>query len=84
MTQDESLRFRPLHDVFLRVREQERSDQIERPLSMPAPLASGWMRKKANSRQCWKRRYFSLYPNFDGGGPTLLYYVNQFVSCSSS
>eukprot|EP01041_Mallomonas_annulata_P008941 gene8941-18499_t len=78
--QEESHRFRPLHDVFLRIREQERKQVDERRLVMPQPIASGWMRKRGAPTQSWKRRFFCLYPDFDGGGITLFYYVNQQVA----
>jgi cytohesin len=76
--QEESLRFKPLHEIFLRRREQERS-QKEAPLAIPVPHAEGWMRKRGGINTSWKRRYFVLYPDFDGGGSTLFYYVSYQV-----
>ena len=77
--QDESLRFKPLHEVFLRRRE-EASAPVETPLEVPQrPMAEGWMRKRGGVNTGWKRRYFVLYPDFDGGGNTLFYYVSYQV-----
>jgi hypothetical protein len=28
----------------------------------------------------WRRRYFVMFPDFDAGGITLFYFVNQLVS----
>lgn len=78
--QQESLRFKPLHEIFLRRRDQEASSApTERPLEVPEPLAEGWMRKRGAVNTGWKRRYFVMYPDFDGGGPTLFYYVSYQV-----
>lgn len=77
--QEESIRFKPLHEIFLRRREQERS-QAEAPLAIPTPQAEGWMRKRGGLNTGWKRRYFVLYPDFDGGGSTLFYYVSFQVN----
>jgi hypothetical protein len=30
----------------------------------------------------WRRRYFVMFPDFDAGGITLFYFVNQLVSAS--
>ena len=55
---------------------------MERPLMVPdQPIAEGWMRKRGGRNPAWKRRYFVLYCDFDGGGNTLFYYINQQVSC---
>ena len=78
--QQESLRFKPLHEIFLRRRDQEVSTApTERPLSIPEPIAEGWMRKRGAVNTGWKRRYFVMYPDFDGGGTTLFYYVSYQV-----
>lgn len=79
--QQESLRFKPLHEIFLRRRDQEvASAPSERPLSIPEPIAEGWMRKRGAINTGWKRRYFVMYPDFDGGGTTLFYYVSYQVA----
>lgn len=52
--------------------------RISLNLTMP-PLYQGWMRKRSDPSTGWKRRYFVLFPDFDYGGITLFYYVNQLV-----
>ena len=37
------------------------------------------MRKRGGVNTAWKRRYFLLLPDFDHGGVTLFYFVNQQV-----
>mmetsp|Transcript_14991 Transcript_14991/g.22554 ORF Transcript_14991/g.22554 Transcript_14991/m.22554 type:complete len:436 (-) Transcript_14991:7-1314(-) len=77
--QEESLRFKPLHEIFLRRREEALAP-VEAPLPVPQnPMAEGWMRKRGGINTGWKRRYFVLYPDFDGGGNTLFYYVSYQV-----
>ena len=78
--QEEILRFKPLREIFLKRREREEKTPGERPLPVPdEPIAEGWMRKRGGVNPAWKRRYFVLYCDFDGGGNTLFYYVNQQV-----
>jgi hypothetical protein len=78
--QEEVLRFKPLRDVFLNRREQDSATPNEPPLLVPdQPIAEGWMRKRGAVNTAWKRRYFVLYCDFDGGGNTLFYYANQQV-----
>lgn len=76
--QQESMRFKPLHEIFLRRSEQD-PNMAEKPLELPSPIAEGWMRKRGGLNPAWKRRYFVLYPDFDGGGNTLFYYVSHQV-----
>ena len=78
--QEEALRFKPLHEVFLRRRE-ELNPINEAPIIVPqTPLNEGWTRIRWNtSRIGWKRRYLVLYPDFDGEGNTIFYYVSQQV-----
>jgi hypothetical protein len=76
--QEEVVRFKPLREVFLNRRED--TTPTERPLLVPdQPIAEGWMRKRGGVNTAWKRRYFVLYCDFDGGGNTLFYYINQEV-----
>lgn len=42
--------------------------------------AQGWMRKRGGVNTAWKRRYFILLPDFDHGGVTLFYFVNQQIA----
>ena len=58
---------------------QETTNKLDEPLPIPRPIAQGWMRKRADISTGWKRRYFVLFPDFDYGGITLFYYVNQQV-----
>lgn len=78
--QEESLRFKPLHEIFLRRREELAPIEVT-PIVVPqAPLAEGWMREKwIIPRVSWKRRYMVLYSDFDGEGDTIFYYVSQQV-----
>jgi hypothetical protein len=78
--QEESLRFKPLHEIFLRRREEVNPIEVM-PIVVPrAPLAEGWMRERWNiPKISWKRRYMVLYPDFDGEGDTIFYYVSQQV-----
>jgi hypothetical protein len=78
--QEESLRFKPLHEIFLRRREEINPIEVT-PIVVPqAPLAEGWMRERWNiPKISWKRRYMVLYSDFDGEGDTIFYYVSQQV-----
>ena len=49
----------------------------ERPLDIPKPIAEGWMRKRSSNTVTWNKRYFVLFPDFDGGGITLFYFMSQ-------
>lgn len=78
--QEESLRFKPLHEIFLRRREEVNPIEVT-PIVVPqSPLAEGWMRERWNIPKIgWKRRYMVLYSDFDGEGDTIFYYVSQQV-----
>ena len=81
--QEESLKFKPLHEIFLRKKEADPSQLTDEPqtaLTIPPPLAQGWIRKRIGENSSWKRRYFVLFPDFDNGGITLFYYINQQIA----
>ena len=46
--------------------------------NIPEPISEGWMRMKFDGRN-WRRRYFVLLPDVDGGGTTLFIYLNTEV-----
>jgi hypothetical protein len=79
---EEASRFLPLHEVFLKLRQKKaqmkhHSQEKSLALVMPLPLVRGWMRKRGGGTSSWRRRYFSIFPDFDGGGPTLFYYLTK-------
>jgi cytohesin len=76
--QREADRYKPLHDIFIRLQQKKagKSHSDDR-LILPRPLAKGWMRKRGTSSSTWTRRYFQLFPDFDGAGPTLFYFVSK-------
>lgn len=47
--------------------------------SIPEPITEGWMRVRFDGHN-WRRRYFVLLPDADGGGTTLFIYLNTEVS----
>jgi hypothetical protein len=67
-----------LHDIFIRLQQKKAGkSSLEDRLELPRPLAKGWMRKRGTSSMTWTRRYFQLFPDFDGQGPTLFYFVSK-------
>jgi cytohesin len=78
--QRESARFKPLHDIFLRLQRKKSgrpSGANDDTITLPKPYMKGWMRKKGSSSSTWTRRYFMLCPDFDGEGCTLFYYISK-------
>ncbi len=74
--QEESSRFLPLHDFFSEVRKPKNKNKRPSLSNIPKPILEGWMRKRSsNILTTWNRRYFVLFPDFDGGGVTLFYYM---------
>ena len=76
--QEESSRFLPLNDFFQKLRNPK--DIGERPLAIPKPICEGWMKKRSSNMVTWNRRYFVMFPDFDGGGTTLFYYMSQLLA----
>jgi len=79
--QNDSARFKPLQDIFLRLRDQKstraKGGYSEEALSVPPPLVKGWMKKRGLGSFTWTRRFFALIPDFDGEGPTLFYFHSR-------
>ena len=77
--QREATKFKPLHDIFIRLQQKKagKSPAQDDRLVLPRPLARGWMSKRGMSSSTWTRRYFQLFPDFDGQGPTLFYFVSK-------
>lgn len=74
----EAERLKPLHDIFIRLQQKKAGKgKFEDRLDLPRPLAKGWMRKRSSHNPTWMRRYFQLFPDFDGAGPTLFYFVSR-------
>lgn len=59
--------------------DQEDYQGAERLRNVPEPLCEGWIRRLMDDGS-WKRRYYVLFPDLDGGGPTLFVFVNSLVA----
>lgn len=75
--QEESSKFLPLHDFFKKLRNPKEAGAAQDTLNLPKPLIEGWMRKRSSNLVTWNKRYFVLFPDFDGCGITLFYYMSE-------
>ena len=52
------------------------------PSSFPSntPVACGWMKKRGWVNKGWKRRYFVLFPDAEGRGPSLFYFISPSMA----
>jgi hypothetical protein len=59
----------------LGIEVQTPSAELPTLQNIPDPITEGWVRCKVNEHS-WKRRYFVLLPDVDGGGTTLFIFLN--------